>query len=150
MVIMQMYEKEFAINITSIRRCHQISSEIVWHVVEVSHYYLSVSVQTFKSGAFSHTLLIFILPCFSFKHNIILMYDAQKSFLEHYNGKPWCYTSKEDEYCVLKKVQIQNPLWIWYTSFGKLCVTMCTNLNCGHSRKKRIKWTFKLGTVMME
>jgi hypothetical protein len=66
MLIQQMYEKEIAINM-SIRWCHQISSEIVRHVVEVSNYYLSVSVQTFKSGAFSNTyiyLLTFVFPVF--------------------------------------------------------------------------------------
>jgi hypothetical protein len=56
MAIQQMYEKEFAMNIMSLRGCHQISSETVGHVVEVSHYYPSVSAQTFMSGAFSHIL----------------------------------------------------------------------------------------------
>jgi len=66
------------------------------------------------------TYITFVLPYFSFKHKIILMRDAQKPFLEHYSGKSWCYTSKEDEYCVLKKkVHILNLLWIWYISFGK-------------------------------
>ena len=53
-----MYEKEYAMNM-SLTGCHQISSEIVGHVVKVSHYYLSVSVQTFKFGAFSHILHLF-------------------------------------------------------------------------------------------
>ena len=68
MAIQQMYEKEFAMNM-SLRGCHQISSEIVGHVVEVSHYYLSVSVQTFISGAFSYILHLF---CHIFLSNISL------------------------------------------------------------------------------
>jgi hypothetical protein len=63
-----MYGKEFAMNIMSLRGCHHISSEIFGHVVEVSHYYLSVSVQTFNSGVFSHILNLF---CHVFLSDII-------------------------------------------------------------------------------
>jgi len=102
-VIQQMYEKEFAVNILSLKRVPSNLQLNCWTCdCSVTHYYLSVSVQTFKSGVFSH-IIIFVLPCFSFKHSIILMHDAQKSFLEYYSGKSRYYSSKEDEYCVLKK-----------------------------------------------
>lgn len=126
---------EFAVNIMSLRGCHQISSEIVGHVVEVSHYYLSVSVQTFKSGAFSHILYLF---CHVFLSNTIPF---------------WCMIHRNLSWALQWKIKmlhlkrgwilcpILNPMWIWYISFGKIVFNYMhkPKLQSQHKKMNQVK-----------